>query len=204
MNGTPSLTNVLTQIGFTYFFSFLILRKSLKVQIGITLAILLVYDLAFRFIPLPYEVGPWVQAKNLGSYLDMIMGFQFNRGGWVTINAVSTAVHTMWGALAGWILMSNRKDKRKLLLLVVAGIITLAAGYLLSPLTPIIKRIATSTFVLASGGWCFLGLAFLYWLVDIKGYKDWTFVVNVVGMNSIFIYMFNMLLNRRLMNFLRT
>lgn len=202
MNGTPSLTNVLTQIGFTYFLTFLILRKSLKVQIGVSLAILLLYDLAFRFIPLPYETGPWVQAKNLGSYIDMLLDFQFNGGGWVTINALSTAAHTMWGAVAGWILMSDRKEKQKLWFLVVAGVITLLAGYVLSPVTPIIKRIATSTFVLASGGWCFLTLAFLYWLVDMKGYKDWTFIVNVVGMNSIFIYMFDILLGGWLIDFL--
>lgn len=202
MEGNPSLTNVLTHIGFTYFFTFLILRKPLKVQIGVSLAILFIYDLAFRFIPLPYDAGPWVQAQNLGSHFDMLLGLEFNTGGWVTINTVSTLAHTMWGAIAGWILISDRKETRKLQFLLLAGVVTLLAGLLLSPFTPIIKRIATSTFVLASGGWCFLGLAFLYWLVDMKGYKKWTIAVNIVGMNSIFIYMFDILLNGWLLNFL--
>lgn len=201
MKGTPSFTNVLTQIGFTYFFTFLVFRESLKMQIVVTLVILVVYDLAFRFVPLPYDVSPWIQAKNLGSHIDVLLGFQFNSGGWVTINAVSTAVHTMWGAICGWVLMSDRKEGQKLLFLVAAGVSTLLAGYILSPITPIVKRIATSTFVLASGGWCFLTLAFLYWMVDIKGYKDWAIIVNVVGVNSIFIYMFNILLGGWLESF---
>ncbi|SHG58460.1 Predicted acyltransferase [Fodinibius roseus] len=202
MKGTPSLTNVLTHIGITYFLTFLILRKPLKVQIGVSLAILLIYDLAFRFVPLPYEAGPWQQAQNLGSHIDMLLGFEFNEGGWVTINALSTAAHTMWGAICGWILLSDRNEKRKLIFLVAAGVIVLFAGFILSPVTPIIKRIATSTFVLVSGGWCLLTLAFLYWLVDMKGYKSWTFFVNIVGMNSIFIYMFDILLNGWLLDFL--
>jgi predicted acyltransferase len=58
-------------------------------------------------------------------------------------------------------------------------------------ITPIIKKIATSSFVFASGGWTILALAFCYWLIDvrklfIKG--SWFFIV--VGMNSIFIYIF--------------
>jgi predicted acyltransferase len=94
----------------------------------------------------------------------------------------------MWGAICGWILISDREEKRKLLFLVAAGVSSLIVGYILSPITPIVKRIATSTFVLASGGWCFLILAFLYWIVYMRGYKDWTIIVDVVGMNSIFIY----------------
>jgi predicted acyltransferase len=144
--------------------------------------------LAFRFVPIPYDAGPWTQAKNLDSYIDTLLGFQFNRGGWVTINALSTAAHTMWGAICGWILISDREEKRKLLFLVAAGVSSLIVGYILSPITPIVKCIATSTFVLASGGWCFLILAFLYWIVYMRGYKDWTIIVDVVGINSIFIY----------------
>jgi predicted acyltransferase len=72
----------------------------------------------------------------------------------------------------------------------IAGLIGLILGYALSPLTPIVKRICTSTFILASGGWTLLTLAFSYWLIDIKKQKDWTLFFNIVGMNSLFIYLF--------------
>ena len=46
----------------------------------------------------------------------------------------------------------------------------LIIGYSLDFLniTPIIKKIATSSFVFASGGWAILALAFCYWLIDVK------------------------------------
>ena len=56
--------------------------------------------------------------------------------------------------------------------------------------TPIIKRIATSSFVLASGGWCLLALCFFYWWIDLRHHKRWVEFFIVVGMNSLFIYLF--------------
>ena len=57
-------------------------------------------------------------------------------------------------------------------------------------ITPIIKRIATSSFVLASGGWALLGLALFYWWIDIKGHNKNLQFFTIVGMNSLFIYLF--------------
>jgi predicted acyltransferase len=41
-----------------------------------------------------------------------------------------------------------------------------AAGFALTPLSPMIKRICTYSFVIASGGFCLLTLAFCYWFID--------------------------------------
>src|SRR5690606_2752392 len=41
-----------------------------------------------------------------------------------------------------------------------------------------------------SGGWALAALAFFYWLVDVKKVQSWTRFFIVVGMNSIFIYLF--------------
>jgi predicted acyltransferase len=56
--------------------------------------------------------------------------------------------------------------------------------------TPIIKRICTSSFVIVSGGWCLLALAFSYWLIDVKQLRRWAWFFVYVGMNSLFIYLF--------------
>ena len=79
---------------------------------------------------------------------------------------------------------------QKIRILTIAGAIGVVTGYALNPLTPIIKRICTSSFVIVSGGWCLLALAFCYWLIDVKGYKRWSVFFNIVGMNSLFIYLF--------------
>jgi predicted acyltransferase len=57
-------------------------------------------------------------------------------------------------------------------------------------ITPIIKRIATSSFTLASGGWCLVGLAACYWWIDVKNHRRNLEFFTIVGMNSIFIYLF--------------
>jgi predicted acyltransferase len=73
---------------------------------------------------------------------------------------------------------------------VISGLIGLIIGFALDPLTPIIKRISTSSFVFASGGWCLLALAFSYWLIDVKKIYKWSYFLTIVGMNPLFIYIF--------------
>jgi predicted acyltransferase len=89
-------------------------------------------------------------------------------------------------------LMSAKPAMDKFKKIAVAGLIFLALGYLLdwTSITPIIKRICTSSFVLVSGGWALLALAFSYWLIDIKKINGWIFPFVIFGTNAIFIYMF--------------
>ena len=79
--------------------------------------------------------------------------------------------------------------------MLIAGLSGLFIGYSLDFLnvTPIIKKIATSSFVFTSGGWAILALSFSYWLIDLKKIfiKGSHFFV-IVGMNCIFIYLFFM------------
>ena len=66
-------------------------------------------------------------------------------------------------------LLSARSGRDKVQWLVGAGVVALIAGFALdATATPIIKRIATTSFVLASGGYCLLGLAACYWAIDIR------------------------------------
>lgn len=117
---------------------------------------------------------------------------KINPGGWVAINCIPTAAHTIWGAVAGKWLLSNTDVKSKLKPIIIFGIIILIAGYALdiSGTTPIIKRIATSSFTLVSGGWCLLALALLYFWIDVLNHKKYLSFFTIVGMNSIFIYLF--------------
>jgi heparan-alpha-glucosaminide N-acetyltransferase len=75
--------------------------------------------------------------------------------------------------------------------LAVAGVLSLAAGWLLGALgiCPVVKRIWTPSWVLFSGGWCFLFLAAFYLVMDVWGFRKWAFVLVVVGMNSIAAYL---------------
>src|SRR5690348_15826674 len=124
--------------------------------------------------------------------MDLIVMNKINKGGWVAINCIPTACPTVWGALAGKLLLSNRTRPEKMNTLVIASVAGLVVSYVLdvTSVTPIIERIATSSFVLASAGWVFFALAISYWWIDIKDHRKYLTFFLVVGMNSLFIYLF--------------
>jgi predicted acyltransferase len=187
------LWNVLSQLSVTIPIAFFLMKYPNRVQLTVSLFLLLITDLLYRFFPLEGYNQSWIIDKNFGSWMDMIlMGKLNNGGGWVAINCIPTAAHTIWGVLAGLLLIKDVSRKCKFKTLIIAGSIALIFGYGLDQagVTPIIKRIATDSFVFVSGGWALIGLALSYWLIDIKGYQKWIFPFVVVGTNSIFIYLF--------------
>jgi predicted acyltransferase len=185
------LWDVLTQLSFTTLIAFLIFRWTAAAQVGFSIALLILTEVLYRFTNVPGFDQPFTDQHNFGNYMDLILMNKINKGGWVAINCIPTAAHTIWGALAGKLLLSGRPGLEKIKVLVIAGAVSLLAGMALDwTFTPIIKRIATSSFVLASAAHVFWTLALLYWWIDLKGHKNgWTFFT-VVGMNSLFIYLF--------------
>lgn len=186
------LWDVLTQLSFTTLVAFLIYRWSPAAQIAFSIGLLILTEILYRFSGIPGFDQPFTDQQNFGNYMDLVLMNKINGGGWVAINCLPTAAHTIWGALAGKLLLSNRTRPEKMNTLVIAGIAGLVTGYLLdiTSVTPIIKRIATSSFVLASGGWVLFALAVSYWWIDIKDHRHNLKFFLVVGMNSLFIYLF--------------
>ena len=182
--------NVLAQLSVTYFIAFLIRNKSFKYQLIISFAFLLATELIYRLFPVAGYNHPFIPNENFGTWLDMQYSGADLRGHWVSFNAIPTTAHTIWGVLAGNLLISNKSPMKKFKILAIAGIIGIIAGYALDPVTPIIKRIATSSFVMVSGGYALLVLALSYWLIDIKKSRNWVIFFAVVGMNPLFIYLF--------------
>lgn len=196
------LWNVLTQLSFTILVTFLLMRTSIRNQLLASLFLLALTEIMYR----AYDPGaPFVKDLNFGSFMDMILMGKINPGGgWVTINFIPTAAHTIWGAICGSLLISGQENPAKVIkTFLVAGLIGLIVGYSLdwTGITPIVKRISTSSFVFASGGWCLLTLAFFYWWVDLKGHQKWARLFIIVGMNSIFIYIFSNILSGWLRDF---
>ena len=182
--------NVLAQLSVTYLIAFLLMNKSARVQIIISLLLLVITETIYRLFPVEGYNHAFVANENFGTWLDLQYGGADLRGHWVSFNAIPTTAHTIWGVLAGQLLMSKRTNIQKLKVLLIAGLIGVVAGYSLGFVTPIIKRICTSSFILASGGWTFLALAFSFWLIDIMKQRKWTLFFAIVGMNPLFIYLF--------------
>lgn len=130
--------------------------------------------------------------------------FRYDKGGYQTLNFVPSIATMIFGVMAGELLRSNRAPSAKRNLLLAAGaaclLFGLAADRTIWPdqlqgvvapswtLCPIVKRICTPTWVIFSTGWTLWMLAAFYWVIDMAGYRRWSFPLVVVGMNSIAAY----------------
>ena len=92
--------------------------------------------------------------------------------------------------MAGQLLRTQRRSLNKIRILLAAGLLGITAGYALSLITPIIRRISTSSFVIITGGFCLLALALSFWLIDVLKIRAGAKFFAVVGMNPLFIYLF--------------
>jgi len=192
-------SNVLTQLSVTTLVAFLIFRWSATAQIAVCVGCLLLREALYRYTHIPGFNQPFVNQHNFGNYWDTIVSGRMNPEGWNSFNFLPTAVHTIAGALTGKLLLSN---KEKIKPMVLWGIACLIIGYALdlSGIDPIIKRIATSSFVIVSLGYVLLGLALCYWWIDIRNHKKYLKFWTIVGMNSIFIYLFFEIVGDRWLN----
>jgi predicted acyltransferase len=182
--------NVLAQLSVTYIIAYFLMRRPARTQIAFSFGLILLSELIYRFFWVPGYDQPFVPDRNFGSWVDMLISRELSSGHWVSFNAIPTTAHTIWGVLAGQWLINGRPPMKKVSVLALAGAGGVALGFALTALSPMIKRLCTSSFVIASGGFCLLVLAFSYWFIDIRRIRGWTRFFNIVGMNSLFIYLF--------------
>lgn len=194
------LWDVLTQLSFTTLVAFLIFRWSTDAQIAVCVGLLLLTEILYRFTNVPGFDQPFTDQHNFGNYVDSILMNKINPDGWVAINCIPTAVHTIAGALTGKLLLSNKQNKLRPMLTWAFICFVIGYGLDLGHITPIIKRIATSSFTLASLGWCLMGLSFCYWWIDILNHRKYLMFWTVLGMNSLFIYLFFEIVGSRWFN----
>jgi heparan-alpha-glucosaminide N-acetyltransferase len=214
-------TNVLAQIGLGYTFVFLLVGRSPILQVVAILAILGGYGYAFYACPLPPPdanyaavgmsadrmlpgvMAHWSENVNWAGEVDRWFlnllprseVYMFTKGGYQTLNFIPSIATMLLGLMAGELLRSGKTPKAKLLWLSLGGVGLMIAGLALGlTIIPIVKRIWTPSWVLFSGAWTLWILAAFYGLVDVRGYKRWTFPLVVVGMNSIVMYLMSQLL----------
>ena len=210
--------DTLTQIGLGYTLLFLLGFRSPRWQWSAFAVILFGYWLAWALYPAPgpsfnwQAVGVpanwthfytgfaahWNKNSNLGQAVDVwflnllprAKPFLYNEGGYLTLSFIPTLGTMILGLVAGqWLRAAAPKIPMKRLL--IAGVVGIAAGLLLhvAGICPIVKRIWTPSWTLFSGGACFLFLAGFSWIIEVKGYKKWSFPLVVIGMNSIAAYL---------------
>ena len=184
-------TSVLAQIGVGYFFAALIflytkqIKKTIYWLVGIMAGITILHN----FVPVPgVGAGVFEKKANINRWIDEIVINGSDPEGILCM--VSAIAITLMGAMAGYLLRSvNVPQKKKVIYLLIAGTSLIVLSQIAGPFYPIIKKMWTVTFIMLTGGISAILLAIFYYIIDVKGYKNWTLFFRVFGMNSITIYM---------------
>jgi predicted acyltransferase len=212
---TLQFIRVLQQIAIGYFLAFFVLHLGWRFQAAAIVVILLAHTLTYMAYGGSGTGGPWERDHNLGAAIDALLHAPFagltsirifpaSTGGYVTLNAFSSTATILFGVLAGEILRTQWSPRSRLLSLLTLGTALVALGLALTPCVPMIKRLWTSSFALYSAGWTYLMMAAFYAIIDVAGWRRWSFPFVVVGMNSIFIYVAASLLSGPLRRVWRT
>jgi predicted acyltransferase len=188
---------VTQRIALCYFAAaFLVLWSSRRGAFLAMCACLLGYWVLLRFVPVPgfgvpgHSIPFMDPDRNLAAWLDrkLFTGHLFDKtrdpeGLLGTIPSIAT---TLIGVLTGYWLRLEKRPATKAIRMLCVGILGLVAGEVWNLWFPINKNLWTSSFVLFSGGFALVFLAFLYWLLEIKRWRGaWTMPILVFGMNAI-------------------
>jgi len=104
-----------------------------------------------------------------------------------TLPAVATC---LLGVFAGLLLKNgNVPDRKKVFLLLGAGLAGVILGFLWGLQFPVIKKIWTSSYVLVAGGYACLILGIFYEVIEIRGWRAWSQPFVWIGMNPITLYL---------------
>ena len=196
-------SNVLTQLSCTTLLTFLVINWKVQWQLVASVLFLLIPELLFRFVHIPGFDQPFVKNHNFGTYIDtLLLPAVDDRHNTNSINFISSTAHTIWGLMAGQLLMTGQSARQKFRRIAIFGLFILIAGVALDffDVTPMLKWISTSSFVLATGGISLLILAVCYDWIDVRKHYSGLKPFTIVGMNSIFIYLFFIFIGAKWLN----
>ncbi len=163
--------------------------------------LLIGYWLILMFTSAPgFAPGDLTMEGNFASYVDrtilpgkLSLGIHDTVGFFNNIPAICTALS---GILAGTFLKKNSMEpQKKAGCLAGTGVLFLLLAQLWDIIFPINKNMWSSSFVLHTSGLSLLLLALFFYIIDVRGYKNWAFFFKVIGMNSILVYISGRFIN---------
>jgi predicted acyltransferase len=190
--------SVLGRIGVAWMIaSWIYLCCGVKTRIAIVVATLALVTVGTILITAPgaiAPVDPFSAEGNFGCWLDRTvtaghtLGKLYDPEGFAgLVPAVATA---MLGMFAGEILSVSRwSGRRKTGLLLCLSAVCAVLAAVFAQFCPLNKALWSPSFVLACGTYSFFALAVFYLIVDVLGFRKLAFPLQVIGMNSITIYL---------------
>lgn len=192
--GSPfliELSSALQPIAIAYLFAFLLVRRSVRFQVAVGAGILFGYALLLAFVPAPgVASGSYEKGANLVLAVDLaVLGRTLDAGWGTVLSTIPILSTTILGMLIGRLLRSSRSPITKSWMIGAIGLSLLALGWALHPVVPVIMKLWTTSYGLASAGMACLIFLLFYWVIDVKGYRNWSFFFVVIGMNALAVYM---------------
>ena len=191
--------SVLGRIGLAWMVAaWLYLVCGVKSRLGIAVAILASVSAFTILVAAPgagTPVDPFSPEGNFGCWLDRTLTAGhtykplFDPEGFAGF--LPSVVTAMLGMFAGDIVRRGGTvaTGRKAQVLALCGVVCFAAGQLLSLVFPLNKALWSPSFALVVGGISFGVFALFYWIIDVRGWRRWSFFFGVIGINSITIYL---------------
>ncbi len=206
----------LTQMGLGYMIVFALAFCGMKARWFWCAAFLIAHWLIFALHPIiPPHADPnafnvpdgwnldfdgffahWNHNRNAGWAFDVWLLNHFPRmspyvgytGGYTTLNVLSTIPTMVFGVIAGSWLKQDATPTRRM---VITGgsMLALSLALHFGGICPLVKHLWTPAWALFSGGCCFLMLALMHHVVDVRLWRRWSFPFVVLGMNSLAVYL---------------
>jgi predicted acyltransferase len=186
------IPGVLQRIALTYCAASLLLRYGgRRAAMIYSVAALLGYWAALS------AFGDFTLAGNAATRLDLRVlgaahmysgeGVPFDPEG--ILGTVPAVVNVLAGFLAGRALLERGRSFETLTRLLLAGGLCIAIALFWSGVFPIGKKLWTSSYVLCTVGIDLYVLALLVYVIDLRGQRGWTHFFEVLGRNTLFIYL---------------
>lgn len=171
----------------------LFLYTSRKTQLWIGAGLLLGYWLIMALIPHPdLGISLAEPGRNIAAWMDstFIPG-RLYQGTWDPEGLLSTfpaIASGISGMIAGFLIVSDNSQERKVIGLMVGGLVAYTVGNMWNWVFPINKHIWTSSYVLYTSGLASMVLGACYYWMDLRGKKKGTFPGVAFGTNPITAY----------------
>ncbi|CAN5169192.1 acyltransferase family protein [soil metagenome] len=105
------------------------------------------------------------------------------------LSTLPAVVNVLIGYLAGYFIRKNGASYETIAKLMIGGSLLIFTGLAWDLAFPINKKLWTSSFVVYTSGIDLLILSILLYVIDVREWKGWTYFFEVLGRNTLFIYL---------------
>ena len=187
--------SVLGRIGIAYVFANIIFLYAKETFLIYWFAgLVVVYWLILKFTSAPgFPMGDLSMEGNFASFFDRnVLPGKLSRGIHDTVglfNNIPAISNALAGIITGIFLQKQAiTPTKKALYMALAGLLAVIIAQIWNLDFPINKNLWSSSFVMQTVGLSLLLFALFYYVIDVLKYTRWTLFFQVIGMNSILIY----------------